>query len=89
MNGVGRTTIVRAAYNMAEVVVWLQERCKRVCVVGRCTYRVVGVCPMVVEHIRVDVERPVGRLDYRFVVADAISASSDVAFSYMGHSCSV
>ena len=30
LNGVGRTTIVRAAYNMAEAVVWLHEQCTRV-----------------------------------------------------------
>ena len=82
---------MRAAYNMAEAVVWLHEQCTRVpvCVVGRYTYVVGrrdgvvgrrdgvvgrrdgvvgGECGIDGERLGVDVDRPVGRLDYRFVV---------------------
>ena len=60
---------------MAEAVVWLQERCARVCVVGRCMYRcrpggtvLSAECGIGGERLGVDADRPVGRLDYRFVV---------------------
>ena len=71
-----------AAYNMAEAVVWLHEQCTRVFVVGRCMYRcrpggtvlsaggtvLSAECGIGGERLGVDADRPVGRLDYRFVV---------------------
>ena len=40
----GQTTIVRAAYNMAEAVVWLHEQCTRVPVCACARGRQVHVC---------------------------------------------
>ena len=85
---------MRAAYNMAEAVVWLHEQCTNVSVCACVRGRQVHVCCRPArrccrpgatvlsaggtvlsaecgiggERLGVDVDRPVGRLDYSFVV---------------------